>query len=295
VNLFFCSFTNIFDIIGMKIEHRAKRIYCVVVFVNLLLIPFLFNSQNVDSKNKVVKKVPTEANQGVAVDKNYYYAISNTRITKYIKISDETVATWQAETNSKGFEHFKHMNSGTVIDGKLYVAHSRYSIDPNDNTIEIFNVKNDLLEYEKTIPMPRKHGSLTWIDQHPDGSWWMCYAVYGKNVNNKTKLVKYNFKNAKFAEVRTWFFPKEVVENWGDMSCSGGSWGADGYLYTTGHDHAKAFVLQLDKFNELIYLRTESDLGFYGQAIAWDRFSKIPMLWGIEKRKFVTATVISEK
>lgn len=255
--------------------------------------------ENVNHKkfpqNTVLKKIPSEANQGVAVDKNYYYAISNTKITKHKKTTDETVATWQADTKNKAFEHFKHMNSGTVIDGKLYIAHSRYNIDPNDNTIEIWNVEKDLLQHEKTIPMPRKHGSLTWIDKHPDGSWWMCFAVYGEGVNKNTKLVKYHYKNTKFVEVKSWIFPKEVTGNWGDMSCSGGSWGADGFLYTTGHDHAKAFVLEIDKTDKLKYVRTENNVGFYGQAIAWDRFSEKPILWGIVKREFVTVTLIPEK
>lgn len=83
------------------------------------------------------------------------------------------------------------MNSGTVIDGKLYVVHSRYSIDTN---IEIFIVENNLLEPGKTVYMLRKHESLTWIDKHSDGS--------------------------------------------------------GGKLYTTGHDHAKAFIIQIDKSYE---------------------------------------------
>ena len=247
------------------------------------------------NENKVIRRIPSEANQGVAVDENYYYVISNINITKHNKITNELIATWQADTNNKTYEHFQHMNSGTVIDEKLYVAHSRYSSDPNFNTIEIWNVKNDLLEHEKTIPMPRKYGSLTWIDKHPDGSWWMCYAVYGESVNKNTKLVKYQYKNKKFIEAENWTFPKEVVDNWGDMSCSGGSWGADGNLYTTGHDHEKAFVLEIDKTDKLKYLRAENNVGFYGQAIAWDRFSEQPMLWGIVKRKFIIVTSIPEK
>ena len=187
------------------------------------------------------------------------------------------------------------MNSGTVVDGKLYVAHSRYNIDPNDNTVEIWNVKKDLLEHKKTIPMPRKHGSLTWIDKHSDGSWWMCYAVYGKDKNRKTKLIKYQLKNKKFIEVKSWFFPPEVTENWGDMSCSGGSWGSDGLLYTTGHDHEKAFVLEIDNLDKLKYMRTENDVGFFGQAIAWDRSSEKPILWGIVKKEHIMVTLVPEK
>jgi hypothetical protein len=40
------------------------------------------------------------------------------------------------------------------------------------------------------------------------------------------------------------------------------------------------------------YVRTEKDVGFFGQAIAWDRSSKEPVLWGIDRNKDVCLTVI---
>ena len=275
-----------------KYPYRYLLIY-VILIINIFFIPFLSLSQTEAFKNKVIKKIPTEANQGVAVDNEFYYAISNTKISKHYKTSGELVASWQANVEDSRFKHFKHMNSGTVINGKLYVAHSRYNIDPNDNTLEVFLINGKMMEHEKTIRMPRKHGSLTWADKHPDGSWWICYAVYGEGINQNTKLVKYQYKNEEFVEEKSWFFPKEVVENWGDMSCSGGSWGPDGKLYTTGHDHKKAFVLELDHSDKLKYIRTENNMGFFGQAIAWDRFTDKSILWGIEKRKFVSANLIS--
>lgn len=263
----------------------------VLVAINIILF---VSTNTLCAQNKIVKKVSTEANQGVAVDENFYYAISNIKITKHNKINDKIVASWEANLNSTYYSHFKHMNSGVVVNDKLYVAHSRYNVDPNFNTIEIWNVKNDLLEHERTIQMPRKYGSLTWADKHKDGSWWFCYAVYGDGDNAKTRLVKYQYKNEDFVEVKSWYFPKEVIDNWGDMSCSGGSWGSDGKLYTTGHDHDKAFVLEMDEIQNLRFVRTVSNVGFYGQAIAWDRFSEQPALWGIVKRKFITSTLIAE-
>ncbi|MBT4485363.1 MAG: hypothetical protein HOC71_16985 [Candidatus Latescibacteria bacterium] len=247
------------------------------------------------STNIVVREIPFKVNQGVAVDENYFYAISNTRISKCDKTTGKVIATWQANKKDEAYKHFTHMNSGTVIKGKLYCAHSRYGVDPNDNTIEIWNVEKEGLEHEETIHLPRKYGSLTWIDKHRDGSWWMCYAVYGEGKNKDSKLVKFEYKDKKFIEVKSWNFPKEVIANWGNMSCSGGSWGPEGYLYTTGHDHARTFVLEIDKTGELNYVRTEQDVGFYGQAIAWDRFSERPILWGIVRNKHVTLTLIPGK
>ncbi len=277
----------------------TKKVNYIVPLL-LIVVTVLFHSvcglkQSSEIKNKIIKKIPFEVNQAVAVDKKYYYAISNIKIVKCDKKTNKVIATWEADTTEKKYKHFHHLNSGTVIDGKLYCAHSRYDIDPNDNTVEIWNVEGKLLEHEQTIHMPRKYGSLTWIDQHPDGTWWMCYAVYGEGENHKTKLVKYQYLNNKFVEVENWGFPKEVVNNWEDMSCSGGSWGPDGLLYTTGHDYPRAYVLRIDDTNNLSLVRIEKEVGFFGQGIAWDRYSKKPILWGIERNKNITQTYIPQK
>ena len=280
-----------------------------LLFFTLFLIPLLFlipvgsaeaqGERASKSGNTVLKRIPVQATQGVAVDENYFYAISNTRIVKCDKETGKEIAAWQANRNLKAQQHFRHLNSGTVIEGLLYCAHSRFGIDPNDNTVEIWNIVDEELTHEETIPMPRDHGSLVWIDRHNDGSWWMCYAVYGLNKNKETKLVKYEYRGneneKEFIEVQNWVFPEAVADNWGTMSCSGGSWGSDGFLYTTGHDHAKAYLLEIDKANRLSYLRTEENVGFYGQAIAWDRSSTKPILWGIIKNKDISLTLIPEK
>jgi len=259
----------------------------------LLICISLSAEETATSKvNKILQTIPVKASQGVAVDAHYFYAISNTSIEKYEKKSLKKLAIWKA--SGEKFKHFKHMNSGTVIDGKLYCAHSRFPIDRNDCTVEIWDVSGERLDHEKTIPLERKHGSLTWIDKGPKGFWWMCYAVYGKN-NKNTKLVKYEFKGDKFLEIENWVFPSEVISAWGKMSCSGGSWGRDEKLYTTGHDHAQAHVLKLDGNKNFQFVRTEKNLGFYGQAIAWDRSSKKPILWGIVKNKSISRTWLPEK
>jgi len=237
-----------------------------------------------------VKFFPHKATQGVAVDANYFYAISNTGIEKCDKESGKVVVTWQANGKIASQKHFKHLNSAVVIEDKLYCAHSRFPIAKNDCSIEIFDVTGDKLKHLETIPMPAGHGSLTWIDKHKDGSWWMCYAVYGKTKNKQTKLIKYRYEDGQFSELKTYSFPNEVVAKWGSMSCSGGSWGADGRLYTTGHDHSEAYVLEPGPNSKLKYVRTEKNMGFYGQGIAWDRFTQIPVLWGIVKNKKVCAT-----
>ncbi|MFT5904725.1 MAG: hypothetical protein ACI9E1_000311 [Cryomorphaceae bacterium] len=243
-------------------------------------------------ENKLLKKFPFKVSQGVAVDANYFYAINNTKVVKCEKKTGKVVATWIANKKEKAYAHFKHLNSATVIDGKLYGAHSRYGSDPGDCSVEIWDVTGAKLSHIKTLKLPRKYGSLTWIDQHSDGSWWMCYAVYGKNENKATRLVKYKYQDEKFTELKSWVFPEEVFSHWGVFSCSGGSWGPDGLLYTTGHGESLVHVLKIDKENTLSYVRSEKVTGLSGQAIAWDRFSREPTLWGIVRNKHVSSSLI---
>ena len=243
-------------------------------------------------ENKTLKKFPLKVTQGVAVDANFFYAINNTKVVKCDKETGKVIATWEANKKEKAYAHFKHLNSATVVDGKLYAAHSRFPVDPGDCSVEIWDLSGKDLKHLRTIRLPRKYGSLTWIDKHGDGSWWMCFAVYGKEKNKETTLVKYTHKDGLFTELKNWKFPDEIVKEWGGYSCSGGSWGSDGLLYTTGHDGALVHLLEIDKENELSYVRAEKVPALFGQAIAWDRFSKTPTLWGIVRNKHVSSSSI---
>ena len=209
-------------------------------------------------------------------------------------VTSKAVKWWQHGRRDKKVaaqKHFKHLNSGMVFEGRLYCAHSRFPIAKNDCSVEIFDVAGEGVKHVETMTMPAKYGSLTWIDRRDDGTWWMCYAVYGKKNNSETRLIQYGYEGWQVHRAgQLYSFPAEVVAKWGSMSCSGGSWGPDGLLYTTGHDHAQAHVLHVDAKGRLNYLRTEKNMGFYGQGIAWDRFAKVPMLWGIVKNKIVGST-----
>jgi hypothetical protein len=280
-------------------KEASKRFYRICCYASLLgfmgVAAVEVEVVPSESGNVILKKFPVKASQGVAVDGKWFYAISNTKISKCDKKSGKVIAEWEADRKKKAEAHFKHLNSGTVVEEKLYCAHSRFPLAANDCTVEIFGIAGEVLEHMETITMPAGHGSLTWIDQHDDGSWWMGYAVYGKGSNNQTKLVKYRREDGRFIEERSWFFPKDVVAKWGTMSCSGGSWGRDGNLYVTGHDGAEAYVLKIDEAGGLVYVRTEKQLGIFGQAIAWDRSLDKPVLWGIVKNQFVSLTLVSEK
>jgi hypothetical protein len=44
-----------------------------------------------------------------------------------------------------------------------------------------------------------------------------------------------------FRPAESWTFPKVQLDKFELMSNSGGSWGADGFLYLTGHDPAELY------------------------------------------------------
>jgi hypothetical protein len=72
-------------------------------------------------------------------------------------------------------------------------------------------------------------------------------------------------------ELQSWIFPPQVIATWGDSSCSGGDWGADGLLYVTGHDAAQLHVLRLPRQGVVLEYVTTIDVPFEGQSWAWDR------------------------
>ena len=64
------------------------------------------------------------------------------------------------------------------------------------------------------------------------------------------------------------------------MSNSGGSWGADGYLYLSGHDPAEVYKCRLPEMGSEIELVEIIPVNIRGQGIAWDR-SDPKKLYGI--------------
>src|SRR5688572_33496143 len=67
-----------------------------------------------------------EANQGVAVDKDHFYAVANTRIGKYEKTTGKKVA----EFVGSAADGWIHMDSGVIVGDKLVCAHSNFPGTP---------------------------------------------------------------------------------------------------------------------------------------------------------------------
>ena len=209
-----------------------------------------------------------EATQGVAVDERYFYAISNRRIGKYEKDTGRRVGGWEGPADGP----IIHLDSGVVIDGLLYCAHSNYPGVPMVSSIEIFDTET--LQHVGSHSLGILGGSATWVDRAEDGHWWVAFGNYAGRggVPGRgpawTNLVEFD---ESWRRVAGFVYPPTVVEQFERMSNSGGTWGSDGLLYITGHDDGVVFVLSLPTAGSVLVLEKEVPVRAEGQGIAWDR------------------------
>ncbi|MBB5791858.1 hypothetical protein [Jiangella mangrovi] len=224
-----------------------------------------------------------DANQGVAVDKRYFYAVDNSTITKHDRITGEPLLQFAGDEDGP----IEHLDSGVVVNGRLYASHSNYSEYPMESSIEIFDTRT--MRHIGTHSFGIYRGSLTWLDRH-DGAWWATFANYDRPRNGteipygetyNTQVVK---MDDDFQVVESWTIPKEILDRFDEMSNSGGSWGPDGRLWLTGHDLPEAYVMRLPEAGaELEWVATISLPGIQGQGIAWDDARQNSTLWGISR------------
>lgn len=221
-----------------------------------------------------------EASQAVAVDEHHFYAVASARIGKYDRSTHEKVALWKADKQNP----LTHLNSGVVLDGKLYCAHSNFPKIPMKSSIEIWNAET--LEHVQSIELPDAPGSFTWIDRHDD-AWWLCFAHYDGNGgadekdHTDTVLTLYDDN---FRLQKQWKFPHEVLKRFKPSSCSGGLWGPKGLLFCTGHDRPEVYVLKVPQDADANRLELVDILSvpIAGQGIAWNASKS--ELFGIRRR-----------
>lgn len=220
-----------------------------------------------------------EANQGVGVDAQHFYAVDNHTIAKYEKASGRLVDRWDGAEDGP----IKHLDSAVVEGGRLYASHSNYPEWPMTSSIEVFDAAT--LDHVDSHSLGIDRGSLTWLDVK-DGTWWGAFANYNR-VFDRSPLAygnKYNTQVVRFdadwRAAEAWVLPEPVLEKFEDMSNSGGSWGPDGKLYLTGHDPAEAYVMELPEAGSELRWVATVPLMNTGQGIAWDR-STPDVLYGM--------------
>ena len=211
-----------------------------------------------------------EANQGVGIDKDHFYAVNDREIAKYDRKTGKLVKKWEGPKDGPVI----HLDSALVMDGKIYAAHSNWPFWPMTSSLEIFDAAT--MEHVGTHSFGIRYGSLTWVDWH-DGHWWMGFANYDRLIGpNKTPYGhKVNTVVVKmtrdFQTVQMWTLPKVLLDKFEEMSNSGGSWGPDGFLYLTGHDPAELYRVRFPKAGSILELADVIPMNIRGQGVAWDR------------------------
>jgi hypothetical protein len=248
--------------------------------LSLVLVASVARAQT--NLQQVAEYAIADANQGVGVDAQHFYPVDDTVIAKFRK--DGTFVA-RADYASLGIIH---LDSATVVDGRIYCSHSNYRYFPMTSSIEVFDAET--LEHLGSHSIGILLGSLTWLDKH-DGYWWGTFANYDRTGRlpdgTESPLpygVKYNASLVKFDRswrpLESWIFPVELLEKFEQMSNSGGSWGPDGNLYLTGHDPAELYKIRFPRAGSILEVEETIPANIRGQGIAWDR-SRPGTLYGI--------------
>lgn len=207
-----------------------------------------------------------EARQGVAVDADHFYAVVNSRIGKYRKADGVKVAEWVGDRIA-----IRHLNSCIVDDTELVCANSNYPQTPMASSVEFFDTAT--LRHLRSVSLGVHDGSLTVVERH-EGKWWAVFANYDPprsylgRTHRDTKVVLFSDD---WAEVGGYALPDTLLERLMPHSISGGSFGADGLLYLTGHDAAEIYVVRIPQQGPVLEHIATIAAALEGQAWAWDR------------------------
>lgn len=237
---------------------------------------FSFSQEAVEIRQYSVK----EARQAVAVDKNNFYVINNSSIVKYKKSDGAIAGQWDGVKMG-----IRHLNSGVVINGKLYCANSNFPTIPMASSVEIFDVKTLQHAGNHSFGIAT-YGSLTWIDYHK-GKWWAGFAQYGGKDASEgkdpswTTVVRFN---KDWQQEEAWVFPKEIVKAFGTRSNSGGAWGNDDLMYCTGHDAPELYIMKEPRTGYTLQHVGTLPVPIQGQGIAIDHSVKNRLIiYGIKR------------
>ena len=229
---------------------------------------------------EVLSRLPApEANQGVAVDAAFVYAVGNSEIAKYDRATGQKVAGWAGDPAT-----FPHLNSCAVIEADLVCASSNYPATPMKGSVEIFDP--EAMTHRRSVDLPIQPGSLTWIDRR-DGSWWAAFANYdgkGGEPGRDHRFTTLLRLDDRWRVTGVYTFPPTVLARFEPRSSSGGAWGADRRLYVTGHDLPEVYVLALPRIGSVLTHVATIPVAVEGQAIAFDR-SAPDVLFGISRAR----------
>lgn len=215
-----------------------------------------------------------EANQGVAVDAEFFYAIDNHAIGKYRKSTGERVGGWDGGKEGP----IRHLNAGVVLGGKLFCAHSNFPSMPEKSSVEIWDTATMQPTGQHVFDTPP--GSLTWAVRRGE-EWFACFAHY-KTTSDPARSVVVKF-DAQWQQLASWKFPAALIGRFAGNSSSGGAFGPGGQLFVTGHDARELYVLDVPANGGELVWRATIPISAAGQAFAWDE-KEAGVLYSIERK-----------
>ena len=225
-----------------------------VFWIFLLTIQFSFAQEY----QELQRYDAPNATQAVAVDSLYFYTISNSKIIKRKKSDGEIVAEWTGK--------LKHLNSGIVIDGKLYCANTNYPELPMASSLEIFDTET--LTHIGNHSFGIYIGSFTWIDRWEE-DWYIMFVHYENYAQERDKGVAYTTliqTDSLFRRKSGWTIPKKLVDHLKPTSVSGGTFTKDGQLLLSPHHFEEVYLYQIPKMGYELELIKTIKVPFQGQG-----------------------------
>lgn len=216
---------------------------------------------------ETVKEYPApEADQGVAVDADFFYAVDNAEIAKYRREDGVRIDGWKLERP----DIIRHINSCLADAGSLICANSNYPKKPMASSVEVFDA-GKLQPLSSHSLGVRDEGSLTWVDRIP-GGWIAGFAHYdgpnGTGYKDHSASSVVTFDDA-WRRTGGWAFPEELAARMAPHAASGGAIGPDGLLYVLGHDRPELYALARPQMGPGLILVAVIDIEAEGQAFSW--------------------------
>jgi hypothetical protein len=233
-----------------------------------------------------VYEVP-EANQGVAVDDRFFYAVDNTVLGKYEIATGQFVERWIGPRNGP----IRHMNSCLADAGRIWCANSNYPLTPMGSSIEVFDAQT--LQHVESYSLGlRDEGSLTWFDRYRD-AWIASFAHYDDTGGVPFK--NHTFSNvvafdAQWRRTGGWLFPESTVRRMAPDAASGGAIGPDGWLYLLGHDRPEMYVVARPSMGPTLVHIATIELEVEGQAFSWAKDSS-RTIYSINRNKRLVRSI----
>jgi hypothetical protein len=207
-----------------------------------------------------------EADQGVAVDTNFFYPVDNSAIAKYDIASGKRIDKWDGTASGL----IRHLNSCLAALGRLQCANSNYPQTPMGSSIEIFD--SATLDHVDSHSLGLlDEGSITWFDSFR-GGFIAGFAHYdgangaGFKDHRYSSVVTFD---AEWRRTGGWLFPPAIVERMAPDAASGGAIGPDGWLYLLGHDRPEMYVAGRPAMGPTLIHVATIELEAEGQAFSW--------------------------